>query len=40
MDGQGLRDVDVWIEPFRRFWTPPLDALATELALGNANGVA
>ena len=34
VDGQGLRDVDAWIEPFRRFWTPPLDALATELARG------
>ena len=34
VDGQGLRDVDAWIDPFRRFWTPPLDALATELARG------
>ena len=29
-----LRDVDAWIDPFRRFWTPHLDALATEIALG------
>jgi DNA-binding transcriptional ArsR family regulator len=29
-----FRDVDDWLEPFRRFWTPPLDALATELARG------
>lgn len=28
----GLRDVDEWVDRFRRFWTPPLDALATELA--------
>lgn len=30
----GMRDVDEWIDRFRRFWTPPLDALATELARG------
>jgi DNA-binding transcriptional ArsR family regulator len=29
-----LRDVDAWLDPFRRFWTPHLDALATELARG------
>ncbi len=29
-----LRDVDEWLERFRRFWTPPLEALATELARG------
>jgi DNA-binding transcriptional ArsR family regulator len=29
-----LRDVDVWLEQFRRFWTPHLDALGTELARG------
>lgn len=29
-----LRDVDVWLDRFRRFWTPPLEALATELARG------
>ena len=34
VDAQGLRDVDAWIEQFRRFWIPPLDALATELARG------
>jgi DNA-binding transcriptional ArsR family regulator len=31
---ESLRDVDAWLDPFRRFWTPPLDALATELARG------
>ena len=31
---ESLRDVDVWLERFRRFWTPHLDALATELARG------
>jgi DNA-binding transcriptional ArsR family regulator len=29
-----LRDVDEWLDRFRRFWTPPLDALATEVARG------
>lgn len=29
-----LRDVDVWLGRFRRFWAPHLDALATELARG------
>lgn len=29
-----LRDVDAWLERFRRFWTPHLDALETELARG------
>jgi len=29
-----LRDVDVWLDRFRRFWTPHLDALGTELARG------
>jgi DNA-binding transcriptional ArsR family regulator len=29
-----LRDVDAWLDHFRRFWTPHLDALATELARG------
>jgi DNA-binding transcriptional ArsR family regulator len=28
----GLSDVDAWLERFRRFWSPPLEALATELA--------
>jgi DNA-binding transcriptional ArsR family regulator len=29
-----LRDVDEWLGRFRRFWTPHLDALATEIARG------
>jgi DNA-binding transcriptional ArsR family regulator len=29
-----LRDVDAWLDRFRQFWTPRLDALATELARG------
>ena len=34
LDAGGLQDVDAWLDRFRRFWTPPLDALATELARG------
>jgi DNA-binding transcriptional ArsR family regulator len=29
-----LQEVDVWLQPFRRFWEQRLDALATELARG------
>jgi DNA-binding transcriptional ArsR family regulator len=29
-----LRDVDAWLDRFRRFWTPPLAALATEIERG------
>lgn len=29
-----LEEVDLWLEPFRRFWTQRLDALGTELARG------
>jgi DNA-binding transcriptional ArsR family regulator len=29
-----LRDVDAWLDGFRRFWAPHLDALRTELARG------
>jgi DNA-binding transcriptional ArsR family regulator len=29
-----LRDVDQWLERFRRFWAPPLAALATEIERG------
>ncbi|MCV7222274.1 ArsR/SmtB family transcription factor [Mycolicibacterium elephantis] len=34
VDGAGLREVDEWLDGFRRFWTPRLDALATEIARG------
>ena len=34
VDPEPLREVDVWLERYRRFWTPHLDALATELARG------
>jgi DNA-binding transcriptional ArsR family regulator len=29
-----FQDVDAWLGRFRRFWTPHLDALETELARG------
>ena len=29
-----LQEIDAWLAGFRRFWTPHLDALATELARG------
>jgi len=29
-----LADAAAWFDPFRRFWQPHLDALATELARG------
>lgn len=34
VNAAGLRDVDAWLDRFRRFWTPHLDALETELARG------
>ncbi|MCI4065717.1 metalloregulator ArsR/SmtB family transcription factor [Micromonospora sp. R77] len=34
VDPGPLRQVDAWLEHFRRFWTPPLAALATEVARG------
>jgi DNA-binding transcriptional ArsR family regulator len=29
-----MQDMDAWLDRFRRYWTPHLDALATELARG------
>ncbi|BBY83628.1 putative transcriptional regulator, ArsR family protein [Mycolicibacterium pulveris] len=34
VDAAGLREVDEWLDGFRRFWAPRLDALATEIARG------
>lgn len=34
VDTAPLREVDRWLERFRRNWTPHLDALATEIARG------
>jgi hypothetical protein len=35
VDSSPLREVDAWLDRFRRFWTPHLEALATELARGS-----
>ncbi len=34
VDPEPLRDVDAWLDRFRRFWEPKLDALETEIARG------
>ncbi|MUM17702.1 winged helix-turn-helix transcriptional regulator [Mycobacterium sp. CBMA271] len=34
VDTTPLREVDRWLDTFRRHWTPHLDALATEIARG------
>ena len=34
VDARPLAEVDAWLESFRRFWAPPLEALATEIARG------
>jgi DNA-binding transcriptional ArsR family regulator len=34
VNGNAMREVDEWLDAFRRFWTPHLDALATEVARG------
>jgi DNA-binding transcriptional ArsR family regulator len=34
VDGTALQDVDQWLDAFRQFWTPHLNALATEVARG------
>jgi DNA-binding transcriptional ArsR family regulator len=33
-----MREVDDWLDRFRAFWTPHLDALATEVARGRRAG--
>ena len=34
VDPEPLRDVDAWLDHFRAYWTPHLDALDTEIARG------
>jgi DNA-binding transcriptional ArsR family regulator len=34
VDHTPLREVDVWLERYRKFWNQHLDALGTELARG------
>ena len=37
LDVQPLKEVDSWLSQFRTFWSPKLDALATEVARGKRN---
>ena len=34
VNGAALQDVDEWLDTFRQFWTPHLNALGTEIARG------
>lgn len=34
LDAAPMAEVDRWLDPFRRFWEPKLEALATEVARG------
>ena len=34
LEPDGLRDVDQWLAPFRRFWEPKFEALAKEVGRG------
>jgi hypothetical protein len=34
VDASPLKEVDAWLDRFRRFWGHHLDALATEIARG------
>lgn len=34
VSSEPLREIDTWLERFRRYWTPHLEALETELARG------
>ncbi|MDQ0894916.1 ArsR/SmtB family transcription factor [Agromyces ramosus] len=33
-EAEGMRQVDEWMTPFRRYWSPRLSALETEIARG------
>ena len=39
LDPAPLREVDAWLDPFRRFWEQRLDALGEELARGRRERV-
>lgn len=34
VNSEPLQELDAWLDRFRRFWAPHLEALATELARG------
>ena len=36
VDSLPLREIDAWLDRFRGFWEPKLDALATEVARGKS----
>ena len=38
LDPSPLRELDDWLEPYRRFWAQRLDALDTEIARGRRAG--
>src|SRR5262245_56348900 len=38
VDAAPLKEVDAWVNRFRRFWDQKLDALATEVARGKRRG--
>jgi DNA-binding transcriptional ArsR family regulator len=40
VDPAPLRDVDAWLERYRRFWDQRLDALGTEIARGRRRAAA
>lgn len=37
VNAEPMRDVDLWLDRFRAFWVPRLEALATEVARGQRN---
>ena len=37
LDEKPFQEVDSWLSQFRNFWSPKLDALATEIARGKRN---
>ena len=34
VEAEPMREIDAWLDRFRAFWTPKLEALATEIARG------
>ena len=34
VDARPMKEIDTWLERYRRFWTHPLDALETEISRG------
>lgn len=38
VDAAPLQELDVWLEPYRRFWAQRMDALDTEIRRGRRHG--